>query len=156
MVAGAGVVTCWAAEFSVRHGSNRVLCPIRAMTGYHCPGCGGTRAFVALLSGHPRQAWSHDPLVFAAVPFAMYAATEWATSPFDWCLRPIGEQRTMVRALLAVVLGYGGVRAWRQAPLRNGRRPRQHVLKQCRSDPSAARRPPPATPTCLDAEKSVR
>lgn len=47
-------------------------CTFRLLTGYDCPGCGSQRAFHALLHGHVAQAWSFNPLVFFAVPAAVY------------------------------------------------------------------------------------
>lgn len=42
-------------------------CMLHAMTGYYCPGCGGTRAVTALFHGDLlRSAWCH--------PFVPYAA----------------------------------------------------------------------------------
>ena len=38
-------------------------CPVRHLLGIECPGCGGTRAFAALLVGHWREAWQQNALV---------------------------------------------------------------------------------------------
>lgn len=43
-------------------------CPIRALTGVPCPGCGMVRAVIALGSGDPAEAWRMHPLVFLVVP----------------------------------------------------------------------------------------
>ncbi len=37
-------------------------CVIKAMTGLPCPGCGLTRAYVALFRGHLRDAFFYHPL----------------------------------------------------------------------------------------------
>lgn len=39
------------------------ICFLYRLTGYYCPGCGGTRAVVALLHGHPLQSLRCHPLV---------------------------------------------------------------------------------------------
>lgn len=38
-------------------------CIFRMLTGYYCPGCGGTRALRALLRGHFLQSVYYHPLV---------------------------------------------------------------------------------------------
>lgn len=44
------------------------LCPIKALTGLNCPGCGITRMFVALFHGNVYQAFRYNPLVFIELP----------------------------------------------------------------------------------------
>ena len=43
-------------------------CPIRALTGWNCPGCGTTRALAALLLGHWADAWHYNPMAVIAYP----------------------------------------------------------------------------------------
>jgi Protein of unknown function (DUF2752) len=42
-------------------------CPIYALTGWQCPGCGMTRALAALLHGHVAEALRWNPLVLLVV-----------------------------------------------------------------------------------------
>ncbi|MBQ6855594.1 MAG: DUF2752 domain-containing protein, partial [Lachnospiraceae bacterium] len=35
----------------------KLPCMFRMLTGLYCPGCGGTRAVKALLTGHPIQSF---------------------------------------------------------------------------------------------------
>jgi hypothetical protein len=44
------------------------VCPVAALTGLPCPGCGLTRATLALLRGDFARAWQLHPLVFVALP----------------------------------------------------------------------------------------
>lgn len=39
-----------------------VTCPIKALTGISCPGCGMTRAWISLLRLNPRRAFYYHPL----------------------------------------------------------------------------------------------
>ena len=41
-----------------------IVCPLRILTGYPCPGCGGTRAMGSIALGQFDQAWSFNPLAF--------------------------------------------------------------------------------------------
>ncbi|ADW67519.1 DUF2752 domain-containing protein [Granulicella tundricola] len=51
------------------------VCPIHALTGLLCPGCGATRALSALLHAHLTQAWHLNPLIIALLPLALAYAT---------------------------------------------------------------------------------
>lgn len=46
-------------------------CGIRKLTGFHCPGCGGTRCAYALIQGHFLSALSYNALLFLGL--AMFA-----------------------------------------------------------------------------------
>jgi hypothetical protein len=80
-------------------------CPLHALTGLYCPGCGSTRALHALLHGDLAGAWAMNPLLVVALPLLAAMALNAA----GW--QPAGMQR-LWRALgrplpwLAVLVGY--------------------------------------------------
>ncbi len=47
-------------------------CWLNEMTGLRCPGCGGTRAVHALLTGHLTRAWQLNPLVVTSLPLGAW------------------------------------------------------------------------------------
>lgn len=47
-------------------------CTFKMLTGWDCPGCGAQRAFHALLHGRIADAWHYNPLLFLAVPTALF------------------------------------------------------------------------------------
>lgn len=48
-----------------------IPCPIRAVTGYRCPGCGITHCAVNLLHGRVREAFEANQFVFILAPFGL-------------------------------------------------------------------------------------
>jgi hypothetical protein len=48
-----------------------VLCPMAAVTGHPCPGCGLTRATLALLQGHLSEAVGFHPLAPLVSPLVL-------------------------------------------------------------------------------------
>jgi hypothetical protein len=50
-------------------------CPIHEYLHLQCPGCGGTRALVALLHGHLAEAFHSNALVTLLLPFAAACGT---------------------------------------------------------------------------------
>lgn len=52
-------------------------CFFHLMTGYFCPGCGGTRAVRALLGGHVVRSFFYHPLVpYGAAVFLCFMTTQ--------------------------------------------------------------------------------
>ena len=48
-----------------------IPCPIRAVTGYRCPGCGITHCAVILVHGRVREAFEANQFVFILAPFGL-------------------------------------------------------------------------------------
>lgn len=58
-------------------------CPSLLATGLYCPGCGSMRASHHLLHGQWLEAWRHNPLLVATVPFLAL----WLLAHLDAVLR---------------------------------------------------------------------
>ena len=90
-------------------------CPFRAVTGWNCPLCGGTRLGAALLHLHPVEAFSYNPLVFVGLALLPILASAWTVELLGgprWRpptavarrLRRIHPTRWLVLALLVGVV----------------------------------------------------
>lgn len=53
------------------------LCPLYALTGLYCPGCGGLRMVHALANGHLAEAVHRNVFLVALIPVAAYAYARW-------------------------------------------------------------------------------
>ncbi|MBQ2813488.1 MAG: DUF2752 domain-containing protein [Akkermansia sp.] len=55
-------------------------CIFRKLTGLECPGCGGTRALRALISGDIGAAMGYNPFIIAALPILLieYLRSWWS------------------------------------------------------------------------------
>jgi len=54
-------------------------CAFKAMTGWDCPGCGGTRMVWYLLHADLPEAFRHHMIALVAVPVLVYLFVWWAT-----------------------------------------------------------------------------
>jgi hypothetical protein len=54
------------------------VCPLYALTGVYCPGCGALRAVNDLTDGHLGQAASSNLLLVLAVPVAVVLFARWS------------------------------------------------------------------------------
>lgn len=66
------VCLCWYFYTHDPDTSFSLKCTFKMLTGYDCPGCGSQRAFHAMLHGDLASAWGYNPMVFFAVPAAVY------------------------------------------------------------------------------------
>ncbi|MGI9156114.1 MAG: DUF2752 domain-containing protein [Marmoricola sp.] len=106
MVAGAVAVLTVALRLHDphQHGSWG-LCPLRAVTGLDCPGCGGLRAVNDLGHGDLAAAASSNLFFVASIPLlvVLWAAWLWRSRRPDAAQRPLPRGRA--RALVSVYLG---------------------------------------------------
>lgn len=110
------LLVCWILIREISHRTNGfqtgpIVCPIRLLTGFTCPGCGGTRALGAISTGDFQSAWNLNPLTFVFV----FATIIWATK-FQTVTKLIGalkskfqRQSRLVQLLFLVTLYLG---AW--------------------------------------------
>ncbi len=96
-------------------------CPWRMLLGIQCPGCGLTRAFVALAQGDLRAAWTFHPWAFPLFAGAVwFAARPWwlalrAGKPSARAVEPTGK-RGQPWLTLAVLAAFSGWALWRALP----------------------------------------
>ena len=79
IVAGAAIAALAGAVYLYFHNphSYPLPCVFYSLTGFYCPGCGGTRAVRALLSGHPVLSFLYHPVVPYMASVAVWAAASW-------------------------------------------------------------------------------
>lgn len=68
-------------------------CVFHALTGWHCAGCGATRAVGALVRGDFVQALAYNPMLIAFLPVVVYLALRvgyktWAGQNARWLAVP--------------------------------------------------------------------
>ena len=76
--AGGAVLACaYLAFVDPNEPGHYPLCPLRAVLGWDCPGCGGLRGMHALLTGDPMGALDHNVLLVVVVPFTIWMWVRW-------------------------------------------------------------------------------
>jgi hypothetical protein len=59
------------------------VCPLYALTGLYCPGCGGLRGVNDLSNGHLGQAASSNLLLVLVLPFAAIVFVRWVAGAWS-------------------------------------------------------------------------
>lgn len=86
-------------------------CPIKALTGFDCPGCGGQRAAHALLHLRFNEAVAYNPfLVVAALYLFAVVALQFLKGPRVEKARRFVFSQTMVWIYLALMIAWTIVR----------------------------------------------
>lgn len=109
------VILLFVAWFLVREAAIRtsgfengpILCPLRLITGFPCPGCGGTRAMGAICLGQFDKAWSLNPLTFVICLFLITWAFK--ITPLYSLARQISaafQRRALVVQVLSLIFLY--------------------------------------------------
>lgn len=86
-------------------------CPLLAVTGLYCPGCGSLRALHALVQGDVATAVDRNVLLVLALPLVVLAWVRWAARAAG--LRPAPRRVLPPRVLYALAAGmvlYGAAR----------------------------------------------
>lgn len=97
-------------------------CPLHAMTGLHCPGCGSQRALHHLLRGEPLSALRHNALFVLGAPALAAGLALARGGPAEWrrLLRRRGAALLLAGACAAATFGVArnlpGGAAWLAPP----------------------------------------
>ena len=84
-------------------------CPLRAVTGWLCAGCGAQRAIHALLHGDLAAAWRLNPLLVVAFPYVAvgYVAERRAPASAFWArFRKTGYGQAAIWVICVVVVAW--------------------------------------------------
>ena len=76
VIAGAGLIVLY--HFEPTTAGFYPQCVFHALTGWQCPGCGGTRALYALLHGRYAAAFRLNPAIFFYAPVLAYGGGDYA------------------------------------------------------------------------------
>jgi hypothetical protein len=80
------------------------MCPIALLTGTACPGCGMTRAVVALVQGDLRSSWDAHPLAAVVVGATLVFLGQWGAAPRGRIARLSTKQAAVAGAVTGVAL----------------------------------------------------
>lgn len=86
-------------------------CPIYAVTGLYCPGCGTLRLVHQLLTGHPGAALGLNPLVMAILPVLLYTYLRWGAERVAGVRLPaINAPPWSIRLVPVLIIAFGVAR----------------------------------------------
>ncbi|GAB3679179.1 DUF2752 domain-containing protein [Saccharopolyspora tripterygii] len=77
LVGCAGAALVLAANPASESGFPLPPCPIKLLTGFDCPGCGGTRMIFSLLHGDLPAALHHNAFALLVLPLLAWAWAVW-------------------------------------------------------------------------------
>lgn len=104
ILAAAGLVT-WMAGVSPETVA-LCPCPFHFITHVQCPGCGMTRACLALAHGDVRAAWQHHPFALALVLLALGFAFVPQQMRRRWRQMPPATRNAGIWSLLILAIGF--------------------------------------------------
>ncbi|WP_298460020.1 DUF2752 domain-containing protein [uncultured Cellulomonas sp.] len=107
----AGLAVAYLAVTDPYRPGGHLGCPVLALTGLYCAGCGGQRAVHDLAHGDLAGAWGMNPLVVLGAPLAVAAWALWLRRRWLGAGRPAARAPDSAAAptawvLLAVVVAF--------------------------------------------------
>lgn len=106
----AGAALVLAADPTSEAGFPLPPCPIKLLTGFDCPGCGGTRMLFSLLHGDVPAAVHHNALAVLLLPLLAWSWTAWVIGRLGRRLPTWTRWRWSPQVLLVVVVAWVVVR----------------------------------------------
>jgi hypothetical protein len=98
-------------------GATHPTCIVRLLTGFDCPGCGGTRAAWYLLHGDLADAARHNAPFVVAVPFLMYMYIAWTLNTlFGWKVPQLRLSTTSLIVFMGAWMAFSVLRNLPWAP----------------------------------------
>ncbi len=83
------------------------LCPFRLLTGFTCPGCGGTRAMHQVLHGHIGAAFMLNPLLLLSIPFMLFALLRYSVIVMRGGVpRPNALPAPIIYAMFVIIVSF--------------------------------------------------
>jgi len=89
---------------------NLYICPFKYITGYSCPGCGLTRAFLSTAHWHFIEALQYNALVLIFFPFLLYRFIQRISETFFHEYPQIKVPFFLFFVLASVILSFGAIR----------------------------------------------
>jgi hypothetical protein len=86
-------------------------CPVYALTGYYCPGCGSLRSLHSLAIGDLADAFARNPLLPLGLLALGWAWLSWTGRLSGWWqIRPLPSSATFCGVLVVVFVGFAVLR----------------------------------------------
>ena len=87
-----------------------LFCPFYELTGYYCPGCGGTRSILALIHGHPLLALHENPWAVGLVLVVLLWYIERIAALFGKTVRLFPRALSFWLTVCGIIIAWGIVR----------------------------------------------
>ncbi len=100
----AGAACAYVALVDPNQSSAYPQCPLRALTGFDCPGCGLTRSVYALMHGDIGRALDHNVLVVLLLPIALLAFGKWTADRMGFRTPRLPRWRPWMSVALGVLV----------------------------------------------------
>ncbi|MGI8923186.1 MAG: DUF2752 domain-containing protein [Fimbriimonadales bacterium] len=100
-------VAAWIYAHPPVPGSSHPTCLFNVLTGFYCPGCGGTRAAYLAMHGNPVDALKQNLLIVVLLPLAAWCLFSLARFAIagEWKWPQFGHKSSLVVALMVVAFG---------------------------------------------------